>query len=491
METIQHNSYRQIFKATTIFGGVQVFNVLVALLRSKLVAILLGPAGMGLSGLLQAGVGMIAGLTNFGLYSSAVKTISAAQAEGDEQMVARIIAVFRRLIWATGLLGLIITLVFSPYLSQITFGNKQFTWAFAVLSITLLINQITAGQEVLLRATRKIKLLAKSSTLGSLLSLITSIPFYYYYGIEGIVPALISTALTSLLISGYYSSKLFIKKINVDFSIIKSEGKEMLIMGFMISLSGIITLATSYLVRIFISNYGSLDDVGLFNAGFVIVNSYVGMIFTAMGTDYFPKLSEVANDVTLSNQIINQQAEIAILILSPIILIFIFFIKWIIYLLYSEAFLPITQMVLFAAAGMLFKAFSWSIAFLFLAKGASKLFFWNELITNIYTLAINLAGYYWYGLTGLGISFLITYLLYSIQVFYVTKIYFNFNININLFKNFLINLFTIILSMIIILYISSSFWKYGLGILIILFSILYNFRLLNHRLGIRFTKLNF
>ncbi|EKB49154.1 O-antigen translocase [Cecembia lonarensis] len=479
------SAYRQIMKATSIFGGVQVFQILIGIVRSKFIAVLLGPAGMGLAGLLQAGNGMIAGLTNFGLSSSAIKNISAAHAEGDEEKVGRIIAVFRRLVWATGLLGLIITLGLSSYLSQLTFGNKDYTWAFALLSITLLINQISAGQGVLLRAMREVKLMAKSSMIGSVLGLVTTIPLYYFYGMDGIVPALILAAFTSLFLSWYFASKLSFKKVKVDFSTVKIEGKDMLTMGFMISLSGIITLAFSYLVRIFISNYGSVDDVGLYNAGFAIINTYVGMIFTAMATDYYPKLSGVAHDVDKMNQTINQQAEIAILILSPIILVFIVFIKWVVFLLYSEAFLPVNQMILFAAAGMLFKALSWAIAFVFLAKSASKLFFWNELITNIYMLGLNLAGYYWYGLTGLGISFLVTYVLYACQVYLVSKTLFKFKIDSVLVKIFFLNLTLTVICLLVVLLIMDIYLMYLIGLILIVVSAIYNLINLDKRMGLR------
>lgn len=479
------SAYRQIMKATSIFGGVQVFQILIGIIRSKFIAVLLGPAGMGLAGLLQAGTGMIAGLTNFGLSTSAIKNISAAQAEGDEEKVGRVIAVFRCLVWATGLLGLLVTLGLSSYLSQITFGNKEYTWAFALLSITLLINQISAGQGVLLRAMREVKLMAKSSMIGSVLGLVTTIPLYYFYGMDGIVPALILAAFTSLFLSWYFASKLSFKKVKVDFSTVKIEGKDMLTMGFMISLSGIITLAFSYLVRIFISNYGSVDDVGLYNAGFAIINTYVGMIFTAMATDYYPKLSGVAHDVDKMNQTINQQAEIAILILSPIILVFIVFIKWVVFLLYSEVFLPVNQMILFAAAGMLFKALSWAIAFVFLAKSASKLFFWNELITNIYMLGFNLAGYYWYGLTGLGVSFLLTYILYVIQVYLVSRRLFNYKIDSKMIKIFFVNLTLTVICLLVVLLIMDSYLMYLIGLVLILVSAIYNLINLDIRIGLR------
>ncbi len=479
-------AYRQIVKATSIFGGVQVFQIIIGIIRSKFIAVLLGPAGMGVAGLLQAGTSMIAGFTNFGISSSAIKSLSAAKAEGDEEKVGKVIAIFRLLVWATGILGLIVTLVLSSYLSQITFHNKDYTWAFAFLSITLLINQISAGQDVLLRSMRQVKLMAMSSMIGSVLGLLVTIPFYYLYDLGGIVPSLILSAFISLLLTWYFASKLSFNKVKIDFLTFKLEGKEMLIMGFMISLSGIITLAFSYIVRIFISYYGSIQDVGLYNAGFAIVNTYVGMIFSAMTTDYYPKLSGIANDLKKMNNTINQQAEIAILIMSPLILIFVIFIKWVIFLFYSESFLPITQMVMFAVTGMLFKAISWSIATLFLAKGTSKIFFWNELLANIYVLALNIAGYYWYGLTGLGVSFLVSYIIYAIQVYIVARKLFMVKINSNVFCVFGFNLFLTVACLLSVICINNTITVYVLGTFFIVLSLIYNIYNLMKRLELKF-----
>jgi len=185
------------------------------------------------------------------------------------------------------------------------------------------------------------------------------------------------------------------------------------------------------------------------------------------------------------NQTINQQAEIAILILSPIILVFIVFIKWVVFLLYSEAFLPVNQMILFAAAGMLFKALSWAIAFVFLAKSASKFLFWNELISNIYMLGLNLAGYYWYGLTGLGVSFLVTYVLYAFQVYLVSKSLFKFKIDSELVKIFFVNLAFTVICLLIVLFIINSYLMYLFGLILIVGSAIFNLYKLDKRMGLR------
>ena len=72
------DSYRNVMKATSIFGGVQVFNILIAIVRSKCIALFIGPSGMGIASLLNSTLGLINGVSNLGLERSAVKDISFA-----------------------------------------------------------------------------------------------------------------------------------------------------------------------------------------------------------------------------------------------------------------------------------------------------------------------------------------------------------------------------------------------------------------------------
>jgi O-antigen/teichoic acid export membrane protein len=362
------SSYRSIMKATSLFGGVQVFNIVIAIIRSKIIAVLLGPAGMGIVGLLTSTTVFISSLTNFGLGTSAVRDISVAYETGNQNRISVVFTVFRRFVWITGFLGAGVTLISAPWLSELTFGNKDYTVAFMWLSCSLLFSQLTSGQNVLLQGMRKLKYLAKANLLGSFIGLVISAPLYYYYDVEGIVPAIIITTLLSLGITSYFARKIKFDQIKVTSEETIFEGKGMLKMGFMLSLSGLITSGASYIVRIFISNTGNLEDVGLYNAGFAIIGTYVGLVFTAMGTDYYPRLSGVAHDNQKGTMLINQQAEIAILILAPILAIFLIFINWAVILLYSTEFTPINQMIQWAALGMYFKASSLSIGYVFLAK---------------------------------------------------------------------------------------------------------------------------
>lgn len=484
MSDEQQSSYRQIMKATSLFGGVQVFQILIQIIRSKFVALYLGPAGMGIVGLLTSTTGLIASITNFGLGTSAVKNIAEALGTNNENRIATIITVLRRLVWGTGALGAIITFALAPWLSKLTFGNTHYAFAFYWVSITLLINQISSGQMVLMQGLRKLQHLAKANLAGAFCSLLLTVPIYYYYGEQGIVPVIILTSVLTLAFSYYFSHKTKIDKIKVSKARTIAEGKDMLRMGFMISLSGLFALAASYIIRIFIANQGTVADVGLYNAGFAIISTYVGLVFSAMATDYYPRLSAVAADNVQATQTINQQAEIAILILAPILMVFLVFINWIIVLLYSEAFTAINGMIHWAALGMFFRAASWAIAFLFLAKGASKLFFWNELLANAYALVFNVLGYVFWGLNGLGIAFLFTYIAYLLQCFIIARRKYNFSYSKTFVRIFVILLALAILCFIFVRYLPTAY-AYMAGMLCIAYSTWYSYKELDKRLDIK------
>jgi O-antigen/teichoic acid export membrane protein len=480
----QQSAYRQIVKATSIFGGVQVFSIIISLIRSKFVAVLLGPVGMGISGLFYSTNLFIGGLTSFGLGTSAVKDIAAAYSTGNQKKVALIVKVFHRLVWATGIFGTLFTLVFSPVLSKFTFGNYDYTIAFIWISITMLFGQLSSGQLVILQGMRKFQHLAKASIFGSFFGLIITLPLYYWYGIDGIVPAIILTSLSSFLVSWFYGSKEKIENIKVSYKTTLIEGKGMLIMGFVLSINWLIVLGTSYIVRIYVSSKGGLGDVGLYSAGFSMVNTYIGMIFSAMLTDYYPRLSAVAHDNKQCKETVNQQTDITLLIFGPLICIFLVFIKLIIIVLLSRKFLAITDMLNWAMLGVFFKAASWPIGFIFIPKGNSKMFLFSEIFANAYMLLFNILGYLYLGLEGLGLSFLMGYIVYFIQVYIIARIKYQFSFAPSFYYIFIIPLLLAISCLISIKFIDRPL-NYIIGFVFIAISTWFSYKKLDKLIGIK------
>ena len=424
----EQNSYRQVMRATSLFGGVQVFNILISLVRSKVIAILIGPTGMGIASLLVSTMGLVNGITNLGLERSAVKDISLSNKNEEIEKVSRTIQVLKRLVWYTATFGAFVMIVTSPWLSEFAFGNRDFTLSFIWISLALFLKQLADSRLAILQGMRKLKDLAKANLLGNFIGLLITVPLYYYFRIDAIVPAIIVATLMSFLFTFHYSRKIELIPGRLSNKEAVSEGKSMIQLGFMLSLSSMITLFVAYIIQIYISKQGGIDEVGLYNAGFVILNSYVGIIFSAMATDYFPRLAAVSEEIEKIRSSVFEQALIAVLLIAPIIVLFLMFAPFIIRLLFSKEFLPIVSMVSWGILGMLFKAVSWSIGYVIIAKGDSNLFIKTAIGFNSILLLFNVLGYYYGGLEGLGISFFIYYMIHysalRIITYYRYKFYF-------------------------------------------------------------------
>lgn len=479
-----NSTYKESLKATSLFGGVQVVSIIVSIIKSKLVAILIGPFGLGVVGLLQSTTTLVASLTGLGLYQSGVRNISEAQSSGDNNKLSGVISVFWRLIWLTGVLGLIVCAILSPLLSEWTFGNKDYTLAFIILSITLLFQQLTLGQNTIMQGLHKYQFMAKSSVIGNIIGLLVTVPLYYIWRIDAIVPVLVLTSITSLFLAFYYYRKVDVKKAPIEKTVMRSDGKNMLVMGITLSVTSLMEALIGNLIRVYINSQGGTDEVGLFTAGFAIVNTYVGLIFTAMGTDYYPRLSAVNKDQTAFNKLINNQIEISLIILAPVISIFIIFIELIIIILYSDKFLPCEGMMYYAVFGTYFKAFSWCIAFSYLAKGDAKMFVANELMAQLYVLPSQLIGYHFMGITGIGLAYLFNYLLYSLQVYFMCRKRYSVTVMKPAIKIF-IEQIPFLSTCLLIIHIADGWTVYAIGLPVILISSFISYKELDKRVNLK------
>lgn len=480
----EKSEYRSIFKATSLFGGVKVFEIIISILRSKIVAMLIGPSGVGIMGLLCSGISLVQSATQLGLNQSAVRDVSEAYGTGNQDKINQTITILRKLVWFTGILGALAMIVFSPLLSKSSFGDYSYIISFCCLSIVLLCNQISGGQAVLLQGTRKLKYLAKSSLLGQIIGFAVCIPMYWWWGVDGIVPILIIAALTSLALSWYFARKVEYTPVKVTIKEVWREGNAMIKMGLAMSASGILVALSAYILRSFISSRGGLDEVGLFHAGFSIMTTYVGLVFTAMVADYYPRLSAVNKDNDKCRDVMNQQAEIGILILAPLMMCCVIFIPFIVRILYSDRFLGANEYIIWAAGGMLFKMASWAISFIFVAKGETKLFILNETAVNIYSLVFQLAGYYLWGLAGVGIGYSLCFLCYFLQQYYMSHRKYGFNFKASFNSLFYCQSLLLFACIATVLLIPSVWAKYAVGSAIIILSGYISITGLDKRMGI-------
>ena len=478
------SSYGSIMKATSIFGGVQVFNIFITLIRGKFVAILIGTAGMGLNGLLLSGLNLIKTFTSLGVAESAVKDIAKAHNSNDKVHIRTTFQVFKRLIWFTAIFGIIATIVFSPLLSKFAFGDTSKTISFMWLSITFVFGALSGGIYTLLRGTRQLKYLAQANIFGGIVGLIVALPLFYFYGIDGVVPAIILTAFANYLVSLYFKSKIKFEPIAVSWQDTFQLGKPIVQLGLSLTLINILAAGVAFTLNAFISKTGTLSDVGLYSAGNAIVEGYVGMVFTAMATDYFPRLAGVISDELKWKKLVNEQAELVLIILGIVLVLLITTTPLLIRILLSKEFLASQNFIQFAVLAIPLKGLVWVVGYIILAKGNNKLFLTVEIIANLIVLGFNLLFYHFFGLTGLGISLILSYLISSFFMLFILKNKYGFQFNFGVYKLLSLSLVTLSLCLLSV-HLLENPYMYIAEILIVLFVISYFTYEFNQRISIK------
>lgn len=90
-------------------------------------------------------------------------------------------------------------------------------------------------------------------------------------------------------------------------------------LGVAFVIAGAMGSGVEFAVRAFIANSGTLADVGLYNAGYVVTVTYASIVFMSMETEYFPRLSAVNHDEEACNATVNRQIEVSVLLLAPLL----------------------------------------------------------------------------------------------------------------------------------------------------------------------------
>ena len=412
------DSYSHVLKYTGIFGGVQGMNILVGIVRNKLVATILGPAGMGLIAIFNSTINLLSNSTNLGIPMSAVKNISQAYDSGDERQLTRMVVTVRSWCALTALVGVLLCICLSSLLSRWTFGWGNHTLHFILLSPIVGMMAVTGGEMAILKGVRQLKHLASISVYNVLAALVISVPLYFFFGEAAIVPSLVFMAMAQMVLTMYCSYRLFPFSFTRDKRQL-AEGTEMVRLGIAFVLAGILGSGADFLIRSFLSYTSSLETVGLYSAGYMMTMTYAGMVFSAMETDFFPRLSACHHLSTTSSTVVNRQIEVSFLLVSPMLVFFTISLPILMPLLYSGKFTPVIGMMQVTVFAMYFRALKLPMAYLPLAKGDSKSYLLLEAIYDILlVLAVVLMFRKW-GLWGCGLA--IT--LVGIVDFFVILIY--------------------------------------------------------------------
>lgn len=448
-------SYKQIFKSTSIIGGSQVITILVGIVRTKIAALLLGPFGYGIVSSLQATIDMMRQATGLGLNFSAVREISLGDAVEHPSVLSRIVTILRRWALYTGLLGMLVTVALCYPLSRYAFDSPDYAVHIALVSVVLLITSISSAQVAVLQGTRRLRQMALASVWGSVAGIVIVVPLYYFFGLSGIVPGLILTAGAALLISWHYIRRLKIGKTPMTLTQTLRGGIGMAKLGFFIVMTGFVVALIMYTVRAFIVRQLGLDAVGWFQSAWSVSNVYFGIVLTAMGADFFPRLSTVHNDRIESNKLINQQLRMVLLIIAPLLVVMIACAPWVVRLLYSSQFEEAIPLLRWQLAGGIFTIVAWCLGVMYLAKNKGHLALLTESLWGLLYLVFILGTWEKLGFISLGVGYLVASVIKMFVTLWIVRRLGGFRFTVKSLKDL------IILTTLVLMALASVVWLSG------------------------------
>ena len=479
--------YKGIFKSTFLFSFVQIVNIVTKVAVNKVVAIVLGAEGLGIISLYNTAINMLKSGCGLGIKQSAVRDVAEANEEKDFKKISVIIAVTNKVVLFTALLGLIVTIIGSPLLSKYSFGSTEFIIPFIILSVAVALNIYAEGQMAIITGMRRLRDLAKVNIIGSVVGMASSIPFYYIFGKDGIVPSLIVYALCLFIVTKLYVRKIKVEQIKLSLTECFHKAKPMVQMGSVLMIAGFAGLAFDLLVSSFIRYEGGFETVGYFQAGATIITGYFGIVLTAMTTDYYPRICGVNKDNDALKIELNKQVSAGVILLFPLAVCFVYLAPYFISFLYSDDFSISTQYTDFAIFGTILIVASNCMGMIFMAKMDSKLYLFLVLAALLIQLCVYIPLYHFWGLRGLGISYimngLISLTLYGVVLYKKYQI----SLNRNSFVLVLVVLFTVLLTL-LTRHLFSKWLSLLLGSLLFVGALSYSLVYLKNKMGINLYK---
>jgi len=203
-------------------------------------------------------------------------------------------------------------------------------------------------------------------------------------------------------------------------------------------------------------------------------------VFSAMETDYFPRLSAVNQDVSAINQTINRQIEVSLLIVAPMLASLIISLPVLIPLLFTREFIPVVAMSQIAVFSMYVKAISLPISYLMLAKGDSLGYLVTEAAYDILLVVLVIFGYDHLGLWGTGLALTLSYIVDFTIVYTYVHLRYHYRLSLSVLQYAAMQ-FPLGIAAYVVTFVDNPFIYWILGIIICFVSVVVSVYVLHQK----------
>ena len=414
-------SYGQILRSSALIGGASLLNVGAGIVRSKITAVLLGPAGFGLMGLFMSILNLAQSVAAVGVNSSGVRQIAAAVGTGDEARIARTAAVLRWASLGLGLAGGLILAALAVPVARLTFGDGERAAAVAILGVAVLLRVVADGYGALLQGLRRIADIARINVLGAATGAVATIALVYLFGETGVAPSLVVSTGLAAALSFWYARKVRFARARVTRAVFAEESSALVRLGFAFMASGMLMMGAAYAVRLVVVRELGLEAAGFYQAAWAIGGMYVGFVLDSMASDFYPRLTAAIDDHEACNRLVNEQAQISLLLAGPGVLATVVFAPLVVSMLYSQAFGEAVELLRWLCLGAALRVITWPMGFIIVARAQQRIFLAVEIAYVAVYLALAWLLVGTFGLDGSGIAFLGSYLFHGVMLYPVVR----------------------------------------------------------------------
>lgn len=419
---------KSIFKAASQTGGAAIIAMIFGVITNKILALVLGLEGLGVFSILGQIQSTAIVLATLGGSTALVQGIASREGEERDKYI---ITTFWLIFIAT-LLTTVGFVIFSSWIKQLLLSKDSISeyliqWLALPIALSIVYSYLCA----VLNGYRAVGRLAIVKIVGAILTALIVYPITNYIksGNEFGFILLMSGALlfqTFIALFILYREKWIP---SFSYTLGRQELRHFFSMSgavFVTSQVGTIVILS---INALIVSYSGLASAGIFNAAWNLSMLYVMLILTSFNTYYLPEMSRTNSKGDCVKLMINV-SRISLFAMIPLITTVIVLKPLIISNLYSPDFIGSTKILTWTLIGDYFKISSYVIATPVVAYARMKVYFWTELAWSVIFLVLSIISVVLFrSIQGVGVAFMVVYMLYFAYYLYYTRKNYNFAIS--------------------------------------------------------------
>ena len=397
-----------ILRAFLTASGARAINAGLVVVRAKVVALLLGPEGIGLLGLYTAAQEIGAQAADAGLSHSAVREV--ARQRQDAARAARLRRALAIATVALAAAGALATWVCRVPLSQLLTGSGAHAAEVGLLAIGLFLTVLFRWRQSLLSAYQRVGELSRGLIAGTLAATLAGAGLVWAVGTQGLVWAAIASPACGLIALSLCARPL--PRAAPAPGPLAPHWATLVRLGISLMLIAQIALLTPMLIRIWLAREAGLGEAGLFQAAWVVSTHAMTVLLTSVAMDFYPRLSAATGDHPATGACLDRQFSVHLGLGGPVLLALTGLAPLVLEILYSAEFTaaaPLLQGLMIAGLARLVAS---PLETVLTAAGRPRAVLGAGAATLGVTLAGAHAGHPSMGLAAIGLAFAAGHLLH-------------------------------------------------------------------------------